>query len=380
MRLSALPPVRRAVPLRRAGPGDRLSMERFFGNRTIALLPSGTAALAAAIAKSAAQKGVDAAEVIIPAYGCPDLVAACVYASVYPRLVDVAQSHWSYDLKALKSSLSPNTVAVVAVNLLGLGDGSAELVGLCRDRQIALIQDSAQHLPRETIEWPGDYVVLSFGRGKPLNLLQGGALVGPRAERSTISAPPAPRTAKTRLLSSRVAGLVFNTLTRPAIYGIFSALPGTGLGEVIYKPLENTGLLPENAWQQVGTAFELYRQEPSYRRDIWAQALEQWSGRGIAALTSPGVPASAEPLRLALLAPDRATRNSVVDELNRAGLGASRFYGTALTQVARIPEVVRRQGSFPNANALADRLFTLPTHALVSANAVRVARERVLAL
>lgn len=354
-------------------------MERFFGNRTIALYPSGTAALAQAIAQSAAQKRLDAAEVIIPAYGCPDLVAACVHASVHPRLVDVAPSHWSYDLEALKSSLSSNTVAIVAVNLLGLGDGLADLLGLCRDRHIALIQDSAQHLPRETIDWPGDYVVLSFGRGKPLNLLHGGALIGPRGGHNIDSVQAAHYTARGCLLSTRAAAMAFNTLTRPALYGILSALPGTGLGEVAYKPLENSGFLPARAWRRVGTAFELYRQNPSYRRDIWGQALEEWSGRGIAALTCPGQPLPTEPLRLALLAPDRVTRDILVDELNRVGLGASRLYGTDLTRVAGIPEMVKCQGPFPNASTLADQLFTLPTHALVSANTVHATRERVLA-
>ncbi|HEV2268348.1 MAG TPA: DegT/DnrJ/EryC1/StrS family aminotransferase [Steroidobacteraceae bacterium] len=354
-------------------------MERFFGNRRIALYASGTAALAKAIANCASRSDVEVPEVIIPAYGCPDLVAACLNASVYPRLVDVAASHWSYDLEALKSSLSANTVAIVAVNLLGLGDGSAELVGLCNERHISLIQDSAQYLPRESIGWPGDYVVLSFGRGKPLNLLHGGALVSRPADGNSLAAPPAHYTVRERLLSSRSAAIAFNGLTRPSIYGIFSALPRTGLGDVIYKPLRDAALLPDRAWRQVGPAFELYRRKPSYRRDIWAAALEAWSELGVVPLSAPGVPLPAEPLRLALLAPDGAARDILVDSLNRAGLGASAFYATELTRVAGIPETVKRQGPFPNANALADRFFTLPTHGLVTANTVRTARDLVLA-
>jgi hypothetical protein len=354
-------------------------MERLFGNRKITLYASGTAALAWAIADCASRSSAKIPEIIIPAYGCPDLVAACVHASVFPRLVDVAPSHWSYDLGSLESNLSPNTVAILAVNLLGLGDGCAELIRLCKDRKIPVIQDSAQYLPRESTDWPGDHVVLSFGRGKPLNLLHGGALVSPLSEASTLSAPPVHCSAKLRLLSSRAAALAFNALTRPVIYGALSALPGTGLGEVVYKPLDNPGLLPERAWQQVATAFELYRQKPSYQRDIWASAMGGWADLGIIALASLGAPLPAEPLRLALLAPNRAARDILIDKLNRAGLGASRFYGTDLTRVAGIPEMVKRQGPFPNASLLADRLFTLPTHALVSAATIRMTSELVLA-
>jgi dTDP-4-amino-4,6-dideoxygalactose transaminase len=374
-----LPPVRRAVPLSRRDSAARLSMEQFFGNRKITLYSCGTAALAQAIANCASRTPVQTPEVIIPAYGCPDLVAACVHASVYPRLVDVAPSQWTYDLAALEAALSVKTAAVVAINLLGLGDSSVELSRLCKERHIPLIQDSAQYLPREKIDWPGEYVVLSFGRGKPLNLLHGGALVSPLGDRDSPAAPAAHYTTRGRLLSSRAAAIAFNALTRPTIYRIFSALPGTGVGDVIYKPLANPAPLPERAWKRVATAFELYRQKPSYRRDIWAAAVEEWLDLGIAALGCRDSPLPAEPLRLALLARDRGARDMLVGNLNRAGLGASSFYGTDLTEVEGIPAMVKQQAPFPNARMLADRLFTLPTHSLVNVDTVSTSREMLSA-
>lgn len=352
-------------------------MERFFGNRRITLYASGTAALAQAITQCAARSTASDPEVIIPAYGCPDLVAACLQANTYPKLVDVAPSHWGYDLESLKSNLSPNTVAIVAVNLLGLGDGCADLTHLCKERRIALIQDSAQFLPRVPREWPGDYVVLSFGRGKPMNLLGGGALIEPPGEDPAPSILPGNYTLKDRLLASRGAAIAFNVLTRPRIYGMFSALPGTGLGHVTYKPLINAAPLPARAWERVAPAFDRYRQSPSYRRDIWDSALPDWSDFGIVALASPGPTLPAEPLRLALLASDALARDILVAELNRTGLGASRLYATDLPAIAGMPEIIRQQGPFPNASSLARRLFTLPTHRLVGIQTVKLSQRTV---
>ena len=352
-------------------------MERFFADRRITLYASGTAALSRAMAECAVKSAASAPEVILPAYGCPDLVAACVHASVFPRLVDVAPSGWSYDAHGLKASVSSNTVAIVTVNLLGLGDGAVDLRRFCQTKRISLIQDSAQYLPRASIEWPGDYVVLSFGRGKPMNLLHGGALIAPAGSGDVHPFQSAHYSARDRLLASRAAAIAFNILTRPHAYWLVSALPGTGLGEVAYKPLGNGAPLPERAWERVGRAFELYRARQSYGRDVWGPAIEEWSTLGIVELSGPGSPPQSEPLRLALLAPNRAARDTLVDSFNRDQLGASRFYGADLSRIAGIPEFVRCQGPFPHASALADRLFTLPTHDLVTADTVHCARDVV---
>ena len=373
MRLHALPPVRRAVPVKTGGSADGQAIGHFFGARQVTIYPSGTAALAHAIRQSAERSPTKAPEVILPAYGCPDLIAACVYAGVFPRLVDVSPGAWGYSHRDLERQVSENTVAIVAVNLLGVGDEAAALYSFCQSRGIALIQDSAQYLPRADTEWPGDYVVLSFGRGKPLNLLLGGALIARTADAEAPSAAIHRLPLKARFLASRLAAVAFNTLTRPGLYGLLSALPGTGLGVVVYTPLECASVLPDWVARRMNSAFDDYRRVPAYQRKIWEPVLSNWHRWGIEALRAVQHEPDAEPLRLALLAPDRASRDTLVSEFTRAGLGASRFYGTELTRISGIPAVARSQGPFPNAARLAARLLTLPTHTLVSVDSVNEA-------
>lgn len=369
MKMSALPPVRREVPVKRSSVGTSQAAAQLFPNRCISLYASGTAALARAIAACASRKSSSAPEVIIPAYGCPDLVAACIHASVYPLLVDVAPSHWAYDLDALKRRVSDNTVAIIAVNLLGIGDGSTELSDLCRTWNIPLIQDSAQFLPRQPIEWLGHYVVLSFGRGKPMNLLHGGALIAPSLEIPKHDRSATRWRTRDRLLATRAAAIAFNLMSLPRPYWFLSRLPATRIGQVVYKPLTNPAPLPKRCWLQVGSAFEDYRERESYRRRIWEPAIAEWSQFGITELLS-STPPSSESLRLALLAPDRRARDTLVKRLGCNNLGASRLYAADLTRIAGVPDIIRRQGPFPNAAILADRLFTLPTHQLVTPNIV----------
>ena len=377
MKFMALPPVRRPVPLIRGHTPTALTMGRFFHNRPITLYGSGTAALAGALARCAARARIEVPEVILPAYGCPNLVAACMRASIVPRLVDVAATNWSYDLGALSRSLSANTVAVVAVNLLGLGDGTPDLGELCRKSGDALIQDSAQFLPRGPIAWPGDYVVLSFGRGKPMNLLTGGALVDCLTG-DDWAAPSGKYSARHTMLANPAAALAFNVLTRPRPYWVLSQLPGSRLGRVVYKELlTDTSPLSHGAWARINAAFGEYQKQPSYARRLWDSAIDEWKALGILPLEGPTPEIQMEPLRLALLAPNRAARDDILSRLTRAHLGASRFYGTTLPRVCRVPECVRCQGPFPNAEALADRLFTLPTHSLVTEETVRTAITQI---
>ena len=377
---SALPPVRRPVPLCARSTNGHLALTRLFGDRTITPYSSGTAALARALTLCATRACIANPEVIIPAYGCPALIASCIQAGVSPRLVDTAEVTWSYDPNALLDSLTSRTVAIVAVNLLGVGDGSQYLSDVCRRAGISLIQDSAQFLPRVATEWPGEYVILSFGRGKPMNMLYGGALIGPSFAPPDCTREVTKHTIRDRLLGTSAAAIAFNFLTSPHPYWALSALPGTGIGRVAYTPLTNTSPLPKNELQRLDAAFQCYRAAQSYRRDIWAPALDEWASFGILPLKGADCVTQMEPLRLALLAPDENTRNLIVEALNTAHLGASRFYGCDLPHVSGIPEAVRRQGPFPNATSLAQRLFTLPTYALVTQETVTNARAQIMTL
>ncbi|RKZ65668.1 MAG: hypothetical protein DRQ44_07780, partial [Gammaproteobacteria bacterium] len=69
---------------------------------------SGTAALAAALvavlAKSQKSFKSGQAEILLPAYGCPDLISAAVFAGVKPVLVDLEADRPWLDLPSLASA------------------------------------------------------------------------------------------------------------------------------------------------------------------------------------------------------------------------------------------------------------------------------------
>jgi dTDP-4-amino-4,6-dideoxygalactose transaminase len=365
---AALAPVRRAVPVQR---GDHLkgqaALAALLGTEQVWLYGSGTDALQAVLSHCAAQRcGQWRDEVILPAYGCPDLVTACIGAGLRPLLVDVDESGWGYGPAALTAALSTRTAAVVAVNLLGVGDDALRLRRLITDPQVMLIQDSAQYLPRTPTAWIGDFQIFSFGRGKPLNLLGGGAATVAPQSRCESS-----QSLLAWLLGSRLGALLFNAATAPPIYRLLCQVPGLGIGTTRYRDPQPVRQAPARLAGQLDVALPDWVRHPSYSVARWQMPLQQWMLCGVTPLTcadgSLNPPAL---LRLPLLAPCAEMRDVLVGRLAAEGLGATALYGTALHHASAIPQVVSSQGPFPAAESLARRLFTLPTHSGVTTAAV----------
>ena len=150
-----------------------------FDNYHHKLLNSGTSALTLSLLIAKLEWGENRKEVIIPAYCCPDLVTACIAANVTPVLCDIGFGDPGYDLNMLESLMTENTLAVIAVNFLGIRERLEEIHELTASKKVALIEDDAQWFPETTTKYPlkGDLVCLSFGRGKPVSLLGGGAIL-----------------------------------------------------------------------------------------------------------------------------------------------------------------------------------------------------------
>jgi dTDP-4-amino-4,6-dideoxygalactose transaminase len=340
-------------------------------------LSSGTAALALAISLAKVRRARPSDEVIMPAYACPDLIAAVLCAGCRPRLVDVEAEQWQYSEPALAKAVNQKTLAVLAVDLLGLGDDCTAARAAAETVDAALIQDSAQSIqPRAVRCWQADYVILSFSRGKPINLLGGGALLLKRNEDQAQLRQLVPQSAGVSEPLRQLKVLAFNELADPRTYWAVSAL-AFGVGQTRYRPLEFSKIRRTDrsrilapAWQQC-VETSCTAQTALDRCLIGGQGVHRLPG-------SLGHAEGARLLRYPILARDRSTRDRIVRALGR--LGASPFYGRPLPAIRGIPDIVREQGPFPGAQALADRLLTLPLHDRVSSRDVALMCEQLDAI
>lgn len=346
----------RPVGERIATDSRRVDVDALFpGMHQVAFFQSGTASLAAAL-REATRRRASEPEVILPAYGCPALVAATRFVGAAPVLIDLEPDRPWLSLEALESACSPRTAAVVAVNLLGCG----ERIEAIRSRigDALLIEDSAQHLPEAGPR--GDLVVLSFGRGKPLSVLGGGAVLSPSAEVSVTGEPPR----RDGALGHRLKLEAYNLLTRPLAYGVLERLPGLRIGETRYASLDAIGPIRESSLLRLWPNLERHRQRS--RRVEEAVAAVVSRAAGAAALVDlPRACGAAGPhLRYPILARDADHASALMSRL--AGRGVSRFYERALPEVQGVADRVTVRGALPHARDFAARLLTLPTHADVT--------------
>jgi dTDP-4-amino-4,6-dideoxygalactose transaminase len=373
MKLRLLRPVGEPVPLyTRGGPARSARWEDYKST----WVDSGTTALGMAIAAAAELAGRAEKTVILPAFGCPDLVAAAKWAGVTPRLVDTLPGRPWLDESAVGNALDASVCAVVAPHFLGLRHPLRKLEQVCQRTGIPLIEDSAQLGPASPSFRPAaDLVVLSFGRGKPIpaggGLLLSRGSVAHVVERIAARLPEAgPQRAGWRL---RI--LVQHLAMTRAGFGMAARIPWLRVGTTRYGELRSPHRLRPGFEAAVREVISNWRVHEPVAARAYQEAFQADGAPELA--VSLGWDGASPLLRYPVLMEDSATRDRICDELNRLGIGASRFYGSALPDMEGMPDM-EQPGSVTNARDFAARLLTLPAHSGVRPRDIRLIENTIL--
>ena len=324
---------------------------------------SGTSALALALVdvRQKAQ-GIATPKVIIPGYCCPDLVAAAIYAGVKPVVVDISINDASYDLDALSLAiLDENVIAIIAINFLGIKERLQEIKNLLQHKPIKLIEDNAQWFPasRSEHQFLGDYLVFSFGRGKPLSLLGGGVLFSKEFLQVSNVVLQGVSYSRKQLFKTHV----YNILLNPHFYCYLNRAPFLRLGETHYHQHEQIASISDFQKDMFFSNLIQYEQRDNALEDEYEKLFGACS---LQCLESLQAPRAMRLLRYPLLLKTAEQRDRFLELFNSQGLGASSLYQCAIIEIPSIPELVEVHGELKNAKFFSRRFLTLPTHTQVS--------------
>lgn len=120
-------------------------------------------------------------EVIMPSFTFVSTANAVVLRGATPVFVDVKADTLNLDPNQVKRAISPNTKAVFVVHYAGYVADMPELLEICRENNLLLVEDAAQALGSKLNTSPagsfGDLAALSFHETKNIFSGEGGALV-----------------------------------------------------------------------------------------------------------------------------------------------------------------------------------------------------------
>ena len=338
----------------------RAELQRAFGASDVALVDSGTSALALALRASTPAGGV----VALPAYACVDIGAAAIFAKLRARLYDIDPVTLSPDLASVSRVLEAGVDSIVVAHLYGYPANVPGVAALAASHGVRVIEDAAQGAWGKLLETRlgafGPLTVLSFGRGKGMTGGGGGALLGiGAAQRDAIAESASKlRAAKSgvRILALAKAQWI---LGRPALYAIPSAIPALHLGETIYHPAHEPRAISGVSALLVRDALARAEIDLAVRR-AHAEEMERVVARTSGLEAIRAIPGSKPGyLRLPVRISD--------GHRERPELGVVRGYPNTLAELPELKASLLGDEKLPGARELQRTLVTLPTHAMVTA-------------
>lgn len=329
----------------------------------VILCSSGTDALTRAIL--AAHTGGDRrGSVALPGYGCYDLATAAVGANVGISLYDLDPATLAPDLDSLRTALRGGARTAVIASLYGLPYDWDAIAALCDEFGAVAIEDVAQGMgglwKNAPLGTMAPLATLSFGRGKGWSGGRGGALLI-RHPRTTATAPAARSAGWDQEAGAVVMSLAQHLLGRPRVFGLLRRLPGTGIGETVYRSPRPAAEMARSAAaialsvRQASVAEITARGRNAARLLLSLGATDAEFGR-----IEPSSGGRGGWLRLPVLR--RGGFASLPDRALAVRLGISGGYPGVLSELEPVRSRLRESPRLSGAELIVRSLITLPTH------------------
>jgi perosamine synthetase len=308
-------------------------------------------------------------EIVMPGYTCYSVPAAAERVGLKIRLCDIDPATLSMKLDQLRSFDFSNVLGIVTANLFGIPNALADIETIARERGVFMLDDAAQALGaryrNRAVGGYGDAGLYSFDKGKNITTIQGGAIVarhGDLAREVDASFTDLPPASTAETLGYTVKLGIYGLLLRPTLYGVTQRLPFLGLGRT---PYETVYPVKRYSPTLAGLALRLAKRLDAINATRMENAHRLKSAlSGVRGIKLPHYDADAVPVFARfpiLVAPEK--RQLLLDRLSAAGIGATRSYPNALTDVAELADkIVPADRMQPGARQVADSIVTLPTH------------------
>jgi dTDP-4-amino-4,6-dideoxygalactose transaminase len=123
-------------------------------------------------------------KVVLSPYTIHDVINMVICAGATPVFADIDRKTCNIDARQVAQLVDGDTAAVMVTHLHGLACDIEAIAAICRERKVALIEDTAQSFGAKVngkrLGTFGDAGIYSFGMAKNVNCLYGGAVATQR--------------------------------------------------------------------------------------------------------------------------------------------------------------------------------------------------------
>lgn len=292
-------------------------------------------------------------QVVIPGYTCYSVAASVAKAELKIKVYDIDPATLQPDFNSLRKLNSGKTLAIIFQHLFGIPTPVDEFEEIAQKTGAPLIEDAAQALggsiDNHHMGTIGDFSIFSFGRGKPLPLGGGGAIVGKNNDVLSEMQLKKPEKGYNQIAATATAHL----LSSPLFYWIPEILP-LGLGKTIFDPHFKVSAMQPAMQNLAENSMDIIDDLNTHRRYIAETYEEAFDHKNI-------IPVSEESKPVYTRFPLMADLSQIPKELKR--LGVRRMYPKAIADEKTIkPYLTDQEVSTPGASKIASKLITLPTH------------------
>ena len=289
-------------------------------------------------------------EVLVPALSYSSNVNAVIAVGATPIFVDCDPRSLNMRLVDAEARITPQTRAIIGVPILGNPTGLPELIALCSRYEVPMIEHASEGLGStigdDNVGRFGRLSVFGFGPNRPIGCGEGGAIV--TNDDRLMAACRALRT-QGRVDRQSFAG-------QPMDLGMLMEFSGFGLDARLAEPLAALALSQLKRLDSIRDA----------RNEVANEYIRRLAGHP--SLILPTIPENARicwPLFWVRLS-DRfgpEDRDAVIAGLHRHDIGAANHYPPAHLLPHVRAAFGTKEGDFPAAESIGDRMVSLPMFA-----------------
>ena len=303
----------------------------------VALYRNGRSALAVALRSLVPEKS----EVVITGFTCAAVVQAVRAAHCTPVYADINRETLHYGATELEKVLGEheNVKAIIVQNTLGIPVEITDLENICKERDLILIEDlahcaGARYVDGREVGTVGRAAALSFGKGKAIDTISGGAVVFLNPDDKPVKQPNKPS-----YFSETLADRWY-----PFHGRMIRTFHYLGLGKILTAVLLKLGCIQRSADSRLSTATRLTHWQAKL-------ALKQFKQ-----LPKNGRP----PLRDHYFVEDRG---ELLKKLRKVGYMFNEvWYEVPISPARYYKRMHFDEEACPVATAVADEIINLPTY------------------